>query len=217
MWPCISFSSLEEIWVAVLNITGPLSSWSFADNKLPGDNLYHLQYFIFDRLLWLQCIIFAIQNCSEPETHDGGPPSYICRLSGTSHENWTFWLEVKYSVNFTSWVLSFQVLLKGSYLFSILCPFQFKFHYIFGTSRIVIRIRNLSCWLGEWLLLISLSVYIKRTICRMNLPYSFSSSQRFTFISGLHVDPHPDNQGCWFWRGYRYIITLKKVFWSEQF
>ena len=31
-----SSSSLEEIWVTVLNITGPLSSWSFADNKLPG-------------------------------------------------------------------------------------------------------------------------------------------------------------------------------------
>lgn len=30
-------SSLEEVWVTVLNITGPLSSWSVADNKLPGD------------------------------------------------------------------------------------------------------------------------------------------------------------------------------------
>lgn len=30
-------SSLEEVWVTVLNITGPLSSWSFADNRLPGD------------------------------------------------------------------------------------------------------------------------------------------------------------------------------------
>lgn len=29
-------SSLEEVWVTVLNITGPLSSWSFADSKLPG-------------------------------------------------------------------------------------------------------------------------------------------------------------------------------------
>ena len=35
-WICLPFSSLEEIWVAVLNITGPLSSWSFADNALPG-------------------------------------------------------------------------------------------------------------------------------------------------------------------------------------
>lgn len=33
----LSFSSLEEVWVAVLNITGPLSSWSLADNKLPGE------------------------------------------------------------------------------------------------------------------------------------------------------------------------------------
>ncbi|XP_022733852.1 endoplasmic reticulum metallopeptidase 1-like isoform X2 [Durio zibethinus] len=60
----LSLGSLEEVWVTVLNITGPLSTWSFADNKLPV-----------------------------PETAEGGPPSYICRLSGASHENWTFWLE----------------------------------------------------------------------------------------------------------------------------
>ncbi|XP_022131778.1 endoplasmic reticulum metallopeptidase 1 [Momordica charantia] len=60
----LSLGSLEEVWVTVLNITGPLSNWSFADNKLPV-----------------------------PETLDGGPPSYICRLSGASHEKWTFWLE----------------------------------------------------------------------------------------------------------------------------
>ncbi|KAG6651302.1 hypothetical protein I3843_06G095700 [Carya illinoinensis] len=64
----LSLGSLEEVWVAVLNITGPLSSWSFADNILPA-----------------------------PETVDGGPPSYICRLSGASHENWTFWLEASSS------------------------------------------------------------------------------------------------------------------------
>ncbi|KAJ4834056.1 hypothetical protein Tsubulata_017224, partial [Turnera subulata] len=29
-----------------------------------------------------------------PEVVDGGPPSYICRLSGASQENWSFWLEV---------------------------------------------------------------------------------------------------------------------------
>ncbi|KAG1330912.1 putative endoplasmic reticulum metallopeptidase 1 [Cocos nucifera] len=62
------WSSLEEIWVTVLNITGPLSNWSFADNRLPA-----------------------------PETIGGGPPSYICRLSGRSHENWTFWLEANSS------------------------------------------------------------------------------------------------------------------------
>ncbi|KAL5762411.1 hypothetical protein ACOSP7_018675 [Xanthoceras sorbifolium] len=60
----LSLGSLQEVWVAVLNITGPLSNWSFADNKLPP-----------------------------PETINGGPPSYILRLSGSSHENWTFWLE----------------------------------------------------------------------------------------------------------------------------
>lgn len=31
-----------------------------------------------------------------PEIDGHGPPSYISRLSGTSHENWTFWLEVKH-------------------------------------------------------------------------------------------------------------------------
>ncbi|MQL72276.1 hypothetical protein Taro_004625 [Colocasia esculenta] len=62
------FNSLEEVWVAVLNITGPLSNWSFADNVLPA-----------------------------PEIINGGPPSYICRLSGRSDENWTFWLEANSS------------------------------------------------------------------------------------------------------------------------
>ncbi|KAK9934393.1 hypothetical protein M0R45_021539 [Rubus argutus] len=64
----LSLGSLEEVWVAVLNITGPLSSWSFADNTLPAT-----------------------------ETADGGPPSYICRLSGASPENWSFWLEASSS------------------------------------------------------------------------------------------------------------------------
>ncbi|EXC06150.1 Endoplasmic reticulum metallopeptidase 1 [Morus notabilis] len=60
----LSLGSLEEVWVTVLNITGPLSGWSFADNVVPA-----------------------------PEILGGGPPSYICRLSGASHQNWTFWLE----------------------------------------------------------------------------------------------------------------------------
>ncbi|KAJ4822548.1 hypothetical protein Tsubulata_050090 [Turnera subulata] len=60
----LSLGDLEEVWVAVLNITGPLTSWSFADGILPA-----------------------------PEVVDGGPPSYICRLSGASQENWSFWLE----------------------------------------------------------------------------------------------------------------------------
>ncbi|CBI33375.3 unnamed protein product, partial [Vitis vinifera] len=60
--------SLEEVWVLVLNITSPLSNWSFADNVLPA-----------------------------PKSRDGGPPSYICRLSGASHENRTFWLEASSS------------------------------------------------------------------------------------------------------------------------
>ncbi|CAH2065845.1 unnamed protein product [Thlaspi arvense] len=60
----LSLGSLEEIWVTVLNITGPLSGWSFADSKLPV-----------------------------PELPRGGPPSYILRLSGNSSEKWIFWLE----------------------------------------------------------------------------------------------------------------------------
>ncbi|KAJ4959938.1 hypothetical protein NE237_019848 [Protea cynaroides] len=60
--------SLEEVWVTVLNITGPLSNWSFADTLLPA-----------------------------PEMITGGPPSYICRLSGSSSDNWTFWLEANSS------------------------------------------------------------------------------------------------------------------------
>ncbi|KAK2636775.1 hypothetical protein Ddye_031567 [Dipteronia dyeriana] len=64
----LSLGSLQEVWVAVVNITGPLSNWSFADNKLPP-----------------------------PETLNGGPPSYILRLSGSSPENWTFWLEANSS------------------------------------------------------------------------------------------------------------------------
>ncbi|MCD9642028.1 hypothetical protein HAX54_028617 [Datura stramonium] len=59
-----SLGSLKEVWVAVLNITGSLSSWSFADNILPA-----------------------------PEKTGNGPPSYICRLSGAGDKNWIFWLE----------------------------------------------------------------------------------------------------------------------------
>jgi hypothetical protein len=56
--------SLSHIWSSVINITGALANWSFADSTLP-----------------------------EPQAVSGGPPSYICRLSGKSHDNWTFWLE----------------------------------------------------------------------------------------------------------------------------
>ncbi|KAL9679822.1 hypothetical protein QQ045_017692 [Rhodiola kirilowii] len=60
----LDLGSVKEVWVTVLNITGPLSSWSFAENMLPA-----------------------------PETMNNGPPSYILRLSGISSEKWTFWLE----------------------------------------------------------------------------------------------------------------------------
>uniref|UniRef100_A0A453BIE0 Endoplasmic reticulum metallopeptidase 1-like C-terminal domain-containing protein n=1 Tax=Aegilops tauschii subsp. strangulata TaxID=200361 RepID=A0A453BIE0_AEGTS len=62
----LSLGSLSEVWTTSLNITGPLSNWSFADNTLPA-----------------------------PQTVSGGPPSYICRLTGQSNENWSFWLEGK--------------------------------------------------------------------------------------------------------------------------
>ncbi|XP_010250754.1 PREDICTED: endoplasmic reticulum metallopeptidase 1 isoform X2 [Nelumbo nucifera] len=77
--------SLEEVWVAVLNITGPLSGWSFADN-----------------------------NLSAPETIDGGPPSYICRLSGSAHDNWTFWLEAN-----SSEVLRVELAVLDQYLVEV--------------------------------------------------------------------------------------------------
>lgn len=64
----LSLGSLSEIWTTVLNITGPLSNWSFADITLPA-----------------------------AQTVSGGPPSYICRLSGKGDENWSFWLEASAS------------------------------------------------------------------------------------------------------------------------
>uniref|UniRef100_A0A804Q9R4 Zn-dependent exopeptidase superfamily protein n=2 Tax=Zea mays TaxID=4577 RepID=A0A804Q9R4_MAIZE len=64
----LALGSLSEIWTSVLNITGPLSNWSFADNMLPA-----------------------------PQTVSGGPPSYICRLSGKSDVDWSFWLEANSS------------------------------------------------------------------------------------------------------------------------
>jgi hypothetical protein len=64
----LSLGSLSEIWTTVLNITGPLSNWSFTDNMVPA-----------------------------PQTVSGGPPSYVCRLSGKSDVDWSFWLEANSS------------------------------------------------------------------------------------------------------------------------
>ncbi|KMT07478.1 hypothetical protein BVRB_6g150960 isoform A [Beta vulgaris subsp. vulgaris] len=64
----LNIGSLKEVWVTVLNVSGPLSGWSFADQTLPA-----------------------------PEAIEGGPPSYICRLSGASNEKWAFWLEANSS------------------------------------------------------------------------------------------------------------------------
>ncbi|KAI5070997.1 hypothetical protein GOP47_0013248 [Adiantum capillus-veneris] len=66
----LDLGSLHEVWAAVLNITGPLINWSFSGQQLPA-----------------------------PEVADGGPPSYICRLSGKdASENWKFWLEANESM-----------------------------------------------------------------------------------------------------------------------
>ena len=55
---------------------------------------------MFHPLFFLE-LIFSLSNVvlqySGTETHDGGPPSYICRLSGSSDGNWTFWLEANSS------------------------------------------------------------------------------------------------------------------------
>ncbi|CAM6105759.1 unnamed protein product [Calypogeia fissa] len=61
----VDVGDLQDVWGAAMNITGPLSSWSFAEHTLPA-----------------------------PEITNGGPPSYICRLSGhTVEKTWRFWLE----------------------------------------------------------------------------------------------------------------------------
>jgi hypothetical protein len=61
----INLGALDQVWSTVMNITGPLASWSFADGKLP-----------------------------KTESIAGGPPSYISRLTGDSTGGrWQFWLE----------------------------------------------------------------------------------------------------------------------------
>jgi len=37
--------------------------------------------------------LFCLSSLA-PQTVSGGPPSYICRLSGKSDVDWSFWLEV---------------------------------------------------------------------------------------------------------------------------
>lgn len=65
----LNLGALPHVWSTVMNITGPLSSWSFADLELP-----------------------------QPERVGGGPPSYICRLSGKEAKNtWRFWIEAESS------------------------------------------------------------------------------------------------------------------------
>lgn len=88
----MTFRSLEEVWVGVLNITGPLSNWSLANNILPG---FFLLLPDLGLCSYVSCILILVKSFTAPEIVGGGPPSYICRLSGAGHENWTFWLEVK--------------------------------------------------------------------------------------------------------------------------
>lgn len=102
-----SFSSVEEVWVTVLNITGPLSNWSFADNKLSGQFRDTL-YCILCPFSFLTLIVVLYIIGTAPEKLAGGPPSYICRLSGASDENWTFWLEVQTT---TPYIIVFNFIL----------------------------------------------------------------------------------------------------------
>lgn len=89
----ICFSSLSEIWTSVLNITGPLSNWSFADNMLPGGCNYLWCLILFSSIRLADNNLFCLSSLA-PQTVSGGPPSYICRLSGKSDVDWSFWLEV---------------------------------------------------------------------------------------------------------------------------
>ena len=63
----VHMGGLEQVWATVMNITGPLASWSFADQELP-----------------------------DVESGKVNSPSYICRLSGRpSGGIWRFWIESK--------------------------------------------------------------------------------------------------------------------------
>ena len=59
--------------------------------------------------------MFSLPNvaciCTGTETYGGGPQSYICRLSGPSDGNWTFWLEVKFDA-----VLNLSLLLQRNFI-----------------------------------------------------------------------------------------------------
>ncbi|EFJ29171.1 hypothetical protein SELMODRAFT_171078 [Selaginella moellendorffii] len=64
----LDLGSLQEVWGAAINVTGPLLNWSLSNQSLPG---------------------YEIVN--------GGPPSYVCRFSGKSSETWKFWMDAKIS------------------------------------------------------------------------------------------------------------------------
>ncbi|XP_002985237.2 endoplasmic reticulum metallopeptidase 1 [Selaginella moellendorffii] len=64
----LDLGSLQEVWGAAINVTGPLLNWSLSNQSLPGSEIVN-----------------------------GGPPSYVCRFSGKSSETWKFWMDAKTS------------------------------------------------------------------------------------------------------------------------
>lgn len=64
----VHMGALDQVWATVMNITGPLASWSMVNGELP-----------------------------HPETVDrNGVPSYICRLSGKPQGGvWHLWVEAE--------------------------------------------------------------------------------------------------------------------------
>ncbi|KAK2985743.1 LOW QUALITY PROTEIN: hypothetical protein RJ640_005443 [Escallonia rubra] len=75
--------SLEKVWVAVLNITCQISSWSLANNRLLGDSLKFC-LLLLNSTGGVSCITILVKLFTAPEIVAGGPPSYICRLSGAT-------------------------------------------------------------------------------------------------------------------------------------
>lgn len=115
-WVCISiylviyylrftFSSLKEVSVAVLNVTGPLSNWSFSNNILPGDLsfsfclqtyiLHCSAYCLLSRLQFLQLLTELIM------VHHRTYADWVVRAMRTGPFGW------RYSINYIPlyWVL----------------------------------------------------------------------------------------------------------------
>lgn len=81
---------------------GPLRSILLVHYRIGPLLTTHFQVLIFTPCYSFTFSSFSYQEAntslwlpsSAPQTVSGGPPSYICRLTGQSNENWSFWLEV---------------------------------------------------------------------------------------------------------------------------